>query len=991
MPPRSIRVHVAALVCQWLILAPFVAASPKPVLVEIAEEDVGQPGEWPVKPAIAERYYESAFGLSDLPLKYISSGVRADRAPLTYVRVSSEVMLPAGRHRILLRARGESRLLINGRAVLSTVSWPSTHYALTSISELEFSSQDTYLNLGPDFRFAPPGNGESWGEFEFDGTPASVVLETKIGGFPKGAKNTRNRFRSEVGETVVAYSLSGSNQWWLLGATNEPVPYTDAGWEDYAARQQLRLEAMNREARASRRKEDAAYWAMRREEAEKWLASTPEVSVPDPPSDYPELNAIDRFIGARLVRAKAESTSGAGGPDFFREVRPILESRCYSCHQGGKAKGGLRLDNRADALRGGTADGPSIVAQHPEKSPLLLRVMSDDAEEVMPAKGDRLADAEVSTLRQWIKHGAHWPDFQVTRLEPTPLTDDLTFLRRLTLDLAGVVPSEAEIQAYLADSADSRRTRAIDRLLVDSRWADHWMGYWQDVLAENPNLINPELNNSGPFRWWLYESLTDNKPLDLFVTELLRLEGSRLNGGPAGFGMATQNDVPMATKGMIVSSAFLGVEMKCARCHDAPTHTSKQVDLMGLAAMLETKPITLPATSSVVMDHLQKGGRKPLIEVTLAPGSKVNAAWPFAQFCDEDTGRRLAATPDNTRDLLATLITAPKNERFAQVMANRVWQRFMGRGLVEDPGDWEKSTPSHPELLRWLGRELVRSGYDLKALVRLVVTSHAYQRASDPSHTEPEPLFAAPVARRIGAEQLVDSLFAATGKPFRVERVSLDVDSARPQGLAVDLGTARRAWMLGSISNERDRPSLSLPRIQAVVEVLQVFGWRDARPEPINGLRDIPANLLQPALLANGVMIGWLTRLSDDHGFTALALEQQPVDTLIERVFLRLFTRAPTRVELDTYRSHLSEGYEKRLVAPSLPTAADPVTGNRIRPKYVSWSNHALGEANTLRMTEEVAARRGDPPTERLEASWRLKFEDVIWVLLNSPEMTRII
>jgi hypothetical protein len=100
------------------------------------------------------------------------------------------------------------------------------------------------------------------------------------------------------------------------------------------------------------------------------------------------------------------------------------------------------------------------------------------------------------------------------------------------------------------------------------------MGYWQDVLAENPNILNPTLNNTGPFRWWLYESLRDNKPMDFFVTELLRMKGSERLGGPAGFATASQNDVPMAAKGTIIGAAFLGVEMKCARCHDAPTAKS---------------------------------------------------------------------------------------------------------------------------------------------------------------------------------------------------------------------------------------------------------------------------------------------------------------------------------------------------------------------------------------------------------------------------------
>jgi hypothetical protein len=538
----------------------------------------------------------------------------------------------------------------------------------------------------------------------------------------------------------------------------------------------------------------------------------------------------------------------------------------------------------------------------------------------------------------------------------------------------------------MSDRSRDRRTRVIDRLLADPRWADNGMGYWLDVLAENPNLINPTLNNTGPFRWWIYESLLDNKPLDLFVTELLRLEGSERFGGPAGFGIASQNDVPLAAKGIIVSSAFLGVEMKCARCHDAPTHTSKQKELFQLAAMLQTKPLKVPTTSSVPLDHLRLGGREPLIEVTLQPGSTVTPTWPFAQFCDEQTAASIAENPSDSRDQLAALITAPQNERFAQVMVNRIWQRFMGRGIVEMVGDWEKATPSHPDLLHWLGRELVRSGYNTKTIARLILTSHAYQRASDPKLTETSPLFTAPAPRRISAEQLVDSLFAATGKPFALEPVALDIDSVRTIDNALDLGRARRSWMLASTSNERDRPSLMLPRIQAVAEVMEVFGWRGARPDAGSGVREVGANVLQPALLSNGTMMTWLTRLSDDHGLTKFALENQPLDQFVERLFLRLFTRKPTSDERKIYSDALRDGYANRIVAqPSAEPAAPPA-----RRKFVAWSNHMKSEANTLRLEEEAAARHGDPATKRLNPQWRGHFEDVIWALLNAPEWTYV-
>jgi hypothetical protein len=487
--------------------------------------------------------------------------------------------------------------------------------------------------------------------------------------------------------------------------------------------------------------------------------------------------------------------------------------------------------------------------------------------DVMPPKGERLTREQVQLLETWIREGAHWPEGNAQPARLTPLTDDRAFLRRVSLDTVGVVPSLEDIRVLLADRSPERRARVIDRLLADPRWADHWMGYWQDVLAENPNILNPTLNNTGPFRWWIHESLVDNKPMDLFVTELVRLKGSARFGGPAGFGVASQNHVPMATKAMIVSAAFLGVQMKCARCHDSPAHRATQRHLFQLGAMLGTKPLAVPASSSVPMDRIHQSGRKPLIRVTLKPGTAVAAAWPFAHFAREALGQELAEEPQDPRDRLAALLTAPENERFAQVLANRLWQRLMGRGLVEPVDDWERGRPTHPELLRWLGRELVRSGYDLKHLARLILNSHAYQRGTDPALRVPGSLFAAPAPRRLAAEQIVDSLFAATGKPFQLEEVSLDVDGQRDLNNSITLGQPRRAWMLTSTSNERDRPSLALPRIQAVVDVLQAFGWRGARQEPTS-YREEAANVLQPAILSNGTMGVWLTRLSDDHGIT---------------------------------------------------------------------------------------------------------------------------
>src|SRR5207245_2509668 len=107
-------------------------------------------------------------------------------------------------------------------------------------------------------------------------------------------------------------------------------------------------------------------------------------------------------------------------------------------------------------------------------------------------------------------------------------------------------------------ASTSRRTRAIDRLVASPAWADNWVSYWQDVLAENPGILKPDLNNTGPFRWWLHQSFTDNLPIDRIAAELIEMDGSSVQGAPAAFAQATLYDAPMAAKADIIALAFLG-------------------------------------------------------------------------------------------------------------------------------------------------------------------------------------------------------------------------------------------------------------------------------------------------------------------------------------------------------------------------------------------------------------------------------------------------
>lgn len=562
-------------------------------------------------------------------------------------------------------------------------------------------------------------------------------------------------------------------------------------------------------------------------------------------------------------------------------------------------------------------------------------------------------------------------------VKPAPLTSDEAFARRVYLDVIGVGPTAEQLATFLNDKRPDRRVRLIDELLAQPGWADNWMGYWQDVLAENPNIINPTLNNTGPFRFWLYESLLDNKPYDRLVTDLVLMDGSPRYGGPGGFAIASENDAPLAAKSHVLAKAVLGMELNCARCHDAPFHPFKQEQLFNLAAMLGRGTQQLPKTSTI------PGGpgalKSDLVKVTLQPGDKIAAKWPFAGKLEFDLDSKFILQKGDTREELALRLTLPQNERTAEVLVNRLWHRYLGRGIVEPVDDWEQGVPSDRELLKFLAREFITHDYDLKHMARIILNTQAYQRKAS-SVGKQNKVFAAPTRRRLTAEQVLDSLFVAADKRLHSEEMNIDVDGSRLETASISLGLPERAWQFTSLSNERDRPSLSLPGAQPMLNVLEAFGWRASRQDPLT-VREKEPTVLQPAVLANGVAAKRIAQLSEDSRFTRAAIAAKSVDDFTREVYLQILARQPAAQELAVGRELLEPGFAQRL------TGAKPGP----KPKQpdrdgVSWSNHLHPQANEVRLQRQQQVEKGDPPTTLLVADWRMRAEDLVWAVMNSPE-----
>ena len=921
------------------------------------------------------RWNAETFLLDRLPQRYDAWGIRADWKPPVLVRFAADVPLTPGKHRFLMRVRGLSRLWVDGQLIARSkpVSGsPSGEEPMTPVAGPPL----------PGLRIAEHRQQEVFGEASVgDDGVCRVVLETLVGG---------KAFRTDPGEICVAVEADDGSTFLLLNANGtEPVLLTDADVTVALAKLEKSLQTFDTETRRHAASSQDDFWNMRHDFARQWSAQHPVPPVPESAA-----HPIDAFLAAKIQRAMTASseTPIAEARKFHGDVLPILRDNCFRCH-GDKAKGGLLLNSREAAIRGGDSEIPALTPGNAEESELMRRVRSTDPDERMPPGGDGLEQQHIAVLDAWIKDGANWPAPPVTEQDITPpaLLTDTAFLRRVFLDTVGVPPSEYEVRSFVGESSSDKRMRIIDQLLADERWADHWMGYWQDLLAENPTLINASLNTTGPFRWFLYDALRDNKALDRMVTELILLRGSQHEGGSAGFGIAANNDAPFAAKGQVVASAFLGIELQCARCHDSPFHSTKQRDLYSLAAMFEQKPVTVPSTSRVPDAFFAKQHRASLIKVMLKPDESVVPAWPFADVTGSVEDESLAAliqSPDSTRERLAALITSPQNTRFAQVIVNRVWRRLIGAGIVEPPDDWEGHAPSHPELLQWLAQEFVTHDYDLKHLSRLILTSDVYQRSATGANRATAAelrFFVAPDRRRMSAEQVVDSLCAAAGQDLDVEELTFDPDARRPASNRLTLGVPRRAWMFASLANERDRPSLGLPRARAITDIMEAFGWTGSRQNPRTD-RETAPNVLQPGVLANSTASVLLTRATLNSGLAETAINVASPEQLVDSIFLRYLSRLPSDSERAPLARALAVGFDERLFRPEEIQAAAP-----LEPlPAVTWSNHLSPESTTIALELEQRARNGPPPDPRLRPEWREVYEDVVWSILNISEFVWI-
>jgi uncharacterized membrane protein/mono/diheme cytochrome c family protein len=575
-------------------------------------------------------------------------------------------------------------------------------------------------------------------------------------------------------------------------------------------------------------------------------------------------------------------------------VRSILAHNCYKCHSGAKIEGELRLDEKEFVFAGGE-NGKVIQPGNTGESELIRRIsLSKNHKDVMPSKGKLLSKDEIQLLRLWVEKGAPWPDgvaqqsvyrvaalaprrpvlpaakaglenpidrwvdayFQQNQLSWTKAVDDRTFLRRVSLDMIGLLPSPEELAAFEKDQNPDKREILIQELLDrKDDFAQHWLTFWNDALRNDYTGTGYITRGRFAITDWLYTSIRDNKPYDQFVKELLNpndkskgfIEGIRWRGTVN----ASQRTEMQAAQN--VGQVLLGLNLKCASCHDSFISDWKLEEAYAFANIF--------ADSTLEVSRCEQPTGKM---------AKTKILWEELGEIDS-----LANKAEKLRQLADQLVQ-PANGRMYRTVVNRIWKQMMGRGIVE-PVDEMDNQPWSQDLLDWLAVDFVENGYNLKRLVFQIASSKIYQSQSIPL-ASPDLLLAADfkfegmIRRRMTAEQFSDAVSEISAPLFDSVEVKFRPYQLIPEAKS-NLGFARASL----VANNDFLKSLGRPN-----------------REIVSTSRDSQASLLQALELSNGERLNktlekggrnWVENFPDS-------------DKLTKELYARALLRTPTEKEL---------------------------------------------------------------------------------------------
>jgi hypothetical protein len=497
----------------------------------------------------------------------------------------------------------------------------------------------------------------------------------------------------------------------------------------------------------------------------------------------------------------------------------------------------------------------------PGESAILVRYLGHVAvcRVTVPRSGSQFArPPENNFIDQHV-----WNKLTRLGIPPSDVVDDAAFLRRVSLDTIGTLPTADEARRFLADSRPDKRARLVDELLDRPEYADYWAMRWSDLLRADKIKVTPQ--GAVGLTRWLRRQFTENRPFDQMTAEILTAQGPVQAESPAAFFKSLEQP-EVASRS--VSQLFLGVRIECAQCHHHPSERWSQDDYAGLVGFFSGLSIKkLPDGTDAV---ISRGGTDTKHPRT---GDPVPAKALGAPANADFTGL------SDRRVVLAKWMTDPQNPWFARAIANRIWAHYLGRGLVMPIDDFRATNPATNEpLLDALAQHLRDVRYDLKAFTRTILTSRVYQLSSKtlPDNATDLQNFSHAIPKAMAAEVLLDALCQVTDVPEKL--------NGWPEGVR-----AIQVW-------DNRMPSY----------FFRVFG-RPVRATVCECERSNEPSITQALHLMNSPEVH--DKLTHRRGAAhQLADSTHTPDELLDDLFLRTLTRYPT----DAERTLLKESFTQQ-------------------------------------------------------------------------------
>jgi hypothetical protein len=483
-------------------------------------------------------------------------------------------------------------------------------------------------------------------------------------------------------------------------------------------------------------------------------------------------------------------------------------------------------------------------------------------------------------------------------LPPSEPCNDSEFLRRVSIDITGTLPTAAEAEKFLADSEPGKRARLVDNLLDRPAYASYFALKWGDILRNRRDGlvgVGGKQVRTSALHAWILESLAKNQPYDQFVRAILTAQGDFAGPQaqpPVGWYNVLRTPTALADD---TAQGFLGTRIQCAQCHHHPYEKWSQDDYWGLAAFFARVQLVNPKNPA----KARKPNTKPAANdtrVVLASEGRITSPQGKAYARPRLLAGKELDVPasEDPRQKLVDWMVHPDNPFFARALVNRYWAHFFGRGIVEMPDDMRVSNPpSNPALLDALARDFIAHQFDLKHLIRTICTSKTYQLSSRPNahNARDKQNFARFHARRLPAEVLFDAIDQVTGTP--------------PRFVSVKGGGAARTSA---------RRAIELPDEAVKTPLLVAFG-KPERSSACECERSNAATLSQSLYLIGSAELHG--KLRNKSGRVAqLAKDPRPVPDKIREIYLWVYARPPDAEELKTVQAYLvaaggrAEGYE---------------------------------------------------------------------------------